>query len=192
MVSVRDLPAPAYDSVKWQLPSGSWDSHVHVFDPANYPYAPSHAYSPVPALYPQLLAFESSLARSGEAENIVLVQPSPYGTNNSLILDKLVELRDEKSRREVRAIAVIDPDNITDSELNHMQELGVRGVRVNTEATGENVDYGKVRVQIEKAAAKVSRLENWRCQLFVSGDNWPCEFSWSIRFWESPGTDCRK
>lgn len=122
------------------------------------------------------------MARSGEAENIVLVQPSPYGTNNSLVLDKLVDLQDEKSRREVRAIAVIDPDNITDSELNHMQELGVRGVRVNTEATGENVDYGKVRIQIEKAAAKVSRLDNWRCQLFVSGDNWLCEFSWIILF----------
>lgn len=152
-----------------------------MFDPANYPYAPSHAYSPVPALYSQLLAFEGSLARSGEAENIVIVQPSPYGTNNSLILDKLAELQTEITQREIRAIAVIDPDSITDSELDRMQELGVRGIRVNTEATGENVDYDKVRAQIEKAAVKVSRLENWRCQVFVSGDNWPCESNVILR-----------
>lgn len=182
---MRDLPALACDSVQWKLPSGSWDTHVHLFDPANYPYAPSHAYSPVPALYSQLLAFEGSLAGSGQAENIILVQPSPYGTDNSLILDKLAELQSAKAQREVRAIAVIDPDNITDSELDHMQELGVRGIRVNTEATGENVDYGKVRTQIEKAATRVSRLYNWRCQLFVSGDNWPCEFASRNRFWES-------
>lgn len=156
------------------MPSGSWDTHVHVFDPVHYPYAPSHAYSPVPALYSQLLAFEGSLARSGEAENIVIVQSSPYGTDNSLILDKLAELQDEKPGRVVRAIAVIDPDNITGSELDRMQKLGVRGIRVNTEATGENVDYNKVRAQIEKATMKISGLGNWRCQVFVSGDNWPC------------------
>lgn len=132
------------------------------------------------------------MARSGEAENIILVQPSPYGTDNSLILDKLAELQTEKARREVRAIAVIDPDKITDSELDHMQDLGVRGIRVNTEATGENVDYGKVRAQIEKAAMKIARLENWQCQLFVSGDNWSCTFSSRTRVWESLATYSRK
>lgn len=115
------------------------------------------------------------MAQSGEAENIVIVQPSPYGTDNSLILDKLVELQAEKTRREVRAIAVINPDNITDSELDHMQALGVRGIRVNTEATGEEVGYDKLRSQIENAVMKIRRFENWRCQLFVSGDNWPRE-----------------
>lgn len=165
-----------------------------MFDPANYPYAPSHAYSPVPALYSDLLGFEGSLARSGEAENIVIVQPSPYGTDNSLILDKLSELKTQRNRRQVRAIAVIDPGNITDSELDHMQELGVRGIRVNTEATGENVDYAKVRAQIERTAMRVSRLANWRCQLFVSGDNWPCElFVFSrVRLCESLTPDYRK
>lgn len=114
------------------------------------------------------------MALSGEAENIVIVQSSPYGTDNSLILDKLAELQAEKPEREVRAIAVIDHDNITNSELDRMQELWVRGIRVNTEATGVNVDYNKVRGQIEKAAMKISGLENWLCQVFVSGDNWPC------------------
>lgn len=175
MAGVRDLSAPVCDSVTWQLPAGSWDTHVHVFDPANYPYSPSHAYSPVPALYSQLLDFESSLSRSGEPENIVIVQPSPYGTDNSLILDKLVEVQAKRTQRNLRAIAVIDPDNITDSELDRMNQLGVRGIRVNTEATGEEVDYGKVQTQIERAAMKISSLENWLCQLYVSGDNWPRE-----------------
>lgn len=175
MARVRDISVPLCDNVTWQLPEGSWDTHVHVFDPVNYPYAPSHAYSPVPALYSQLLDFESSLSRSDEPENIVIVQPSPYGYDNSLILDKLVELQTEKPPRMVRAIAVIDPKNITDSELDRMNQLGVRGIRVNTEATGEEVDYGQVRAQIERAAIKISSLENWRCQLYVSGDNWPRE-----------------
>ncbi|KAH8777440.1 hypothetical protein F5883DRAFT_409475 [Diaporthe sp. PMI_573] len=173
MARVRDLSAPVCDSITWQLPGGSWDTHVHVFDPASYPYFPSRAYSPVPALHSQLLDFASSLSRSGEAENIVIVQPSPYGTDNSLILDKLVEHQVEKTPRKVRAIAVIDPDNITDTELDRMHQLGVRGIRVNTEATGDKVDYGKVQAQIQKAAVKISTLENWRCQLYVSGNNWP-------------------
>jgi hypothetical protein len=126
-------------------------------------------------LHSQLLDFENSLSRSGEAENIVIVQPSPYGTDNSLILDKLVEYQAEKTPRKVRAIAVIDPDNITDIELDRMHQLGVRGIRVNTEATGEKVDYGKVQAQIQRVVVKISTLENWRCQLYVSDNNWPCE-----------------
>ncbi|KAL1864992.1 hypothetical protein Daus18300_007339, partial [Diaporthe australafricana] len=113
------------------------------------------------------------LTQSGEAENIVIVQPSPYGTDNSLILDGLAELQAERTPRKIRAIAVINPDNITERELDRMQQLGVRGIRVNTEATGQEVDYGTVRAQIEKVAMKISTLENWRCQLYVSGDNWP-------------------
>lgn len=190
MARARDLSAPLCDSATWQLPGGGWDTHVHVFDPASYPYCPSRAYSPAPALHSQVLDFERSLSRSGKPENIVIVQPSPYGTDNSLILDKLVEHQAEKSRRKVRAIAVIDPDNISDIELDRMHQLGVRGIRVNTEATAERVDYGKVRAQIETAAIRISRLEHWRCQLYVSGDNWPRESSKEMYLRESLKTDC--
>ena len=132
------------------------------------------------------------MSRSGKPENIVIVQPSPYGTDNSLILNKLVEHQAERTRRKVRAIAVIDPDNISDIELDRMHQLGVRGIRVNTEATGDKVDYGKVRAQIERAAIKISPLENWRCQLYVSGDNWPRESSKEMRLGESFKTDWLK
>jgi predicted TIM-barrel fold metal-dependent hydrolase len=143
---------------------------VHVFDPANYPYAPSHAYSPGVASYCSLLAFEGNLSADGNAQNIVLVQPSPYGTDNSLILHLLA--KHTKENREMRAIAVIDPERVTDVELKMMQQLGVRGIRVNAETTAKQVDFMKLKLQILASANRVSRYRHWKCQLFLSGDNW--------------------
>jgi predicted TIM-barrel fold metal-dependent hydrolase len=159
----------------WHLPRHAWDSHVHVFNPTQYPYALSHAYSPVPALASVLLAFETSLSANAEPQNVVLVQPSPYGTDNSLIMDMLNDRIMSKKNSQMRGIAVIDPDKLTDEELDNMQYLGIRGIRVNTEATGEQADFATTNMQIMASAKRVSKYKHWKCQLFISGKNWQRE-----------------
>lgn len=96
-----------------------WDCHVHVFDPA-HPAQAGH-YRPVLRDLPEI---EHTAAPLGVG-HLVLVQPSVYGTDNSLILRALAR---EPGRH--RGVAVVDTA-VTDAELDTMHRLGVRGVRFN-------------------------------------------------------------
>jgi len=69
------------------------------------------------------LAQIEAISRSHGAGHLVLVQPSEYGTDNSLMLRALAV---DPCRH--RGVAVVD-DDITEVELDAMHALGVRGVR---------------------------------------------------------------
>lgn len=98
---------------------GAWDCHVHVFD-ASLPAHSGH-YRPVDRSLDQIEA----TAQAHGIERLVLVQPSVYGTDNSLMLRALAL---EPGRH--RGVAVVG-DDITDAELDRMHALGVRSVRFN-------------------------------------------------------------
>ena len=110
------------------LPSGACDSHVHVFDPDHFPYVQNRAYTPGPA---RREALQQHLAQLGLARS-VLVQPSVYGSDNRCLLAALHALGPQVSR----GVAVIDPDVISDAEIEALHVAGVRAVRVNFEAGG--------------------------------------------------------
>lgn len=114
------------DTLSLDIPAQAWDCHVHVFDPARFPYAEARDYTPGPA---SLEALRDRLHREGVA-NAVLVQPSVYGTDNRCLLQALRELGPQG-----RAVAVVDPDRITDAELADLQAAGVVGMRVNLVAS---------------------------------------------------------
>ena len=100
------------------VPAG-WDCHVHVFD-AQAPVATGH-YRPPPAA---LDTIESLAAASGIG-HLVLVQPSVYGTDNSVMLRAL-----EAGGGRHRGIAVIDP-GASDAELDRQRDrqlLAPRGL----------------------------------------------------------------
>ncbi|GME41060.1 hypothetical protein diail_5798 [Neofusicoccum parvum] len=160
----------AYDDVDWHLPRHSWETHVHVFDPEVYPYSPDRSYTPVPASYQELLTFNSNLTVTHTPQNIVLVQPSTYGTDNSLVLDLLRNHSQPESL--LRAIAVIDPEQVHDDELNEMDVLGVRGVRINTQASTSDDAYEDLRKAITSTVDRVARFKHWKCQLYISGESW--------------------
>jgi len=96
-----------------------WDAHVHVFD-ANAPVQPGHYR---PADHP-LSAIET-LAQAHGIGHLVLVQPSVYGTDNSVLTAALSE-----SPGRHRGVAVVDA-SVSEDELDHMHAVGVRGVRFN-------------------------------------------------------------
>src|SRR5579872_1976327 len=104
------------------LPPGSVDAHCHVFGPASrFPYAPERKYTPVDAPKEKLFALRDFL---GFDKNVI-VQASCHGTDNSALLDALTH-----SDGRARGVAVVGED-VSDSTLSIMNELGVRGVRFN-------------------------------------------------------------
>ncbi len=105
-----------------------WDCHVHVFDPA-YPCLPGHY---APGLHP-LSCVEETAAEYGN-QHLVLVQPSVYGTDNSLMLDAL---RTRPGRH--RGIAVVD-GGVRDELLDTLHAAGTRGIRFNLVSPVGNSD----------------------------------------------------
>ena len=81
-----------------------------------------------------------------------------YGTNNSALLDAL---RFFKGR--YYGVAAIDPEHITDDELQELHDAGVRGLRVNFGSNGENEEIADA----VKKHAIVAEKFDWVLDLWV-------------------------
>ena len=101
-----------------KAPRNSCDCHIHIYD-ASYPTAKTARTLPPPASVGQYLAARKNLG----IERTIVVQPSAYGTDNSLLLNSMGQIGPG-----ARGIVVLD-DTVTDAELDRMHKLGVRGIR---------------------------------------------------------------
>ena len=90
-------------------------------------------------------------------ERAVIVQPSVYGTDNSVTLAAIKDYGPN-----CRGVAVVD-EEITDDELASMHQAGIRGIRFNLLFSG-GVDLEG----LEKTAARVS-VFGWHVQLLIDG-----------------------
>lgn len=106
------------------MPSGSCDSHAHIVGPHTQYDLPTTARA-VPPEAP-LSDYEDMLRALG-IQRGVLVQPSVYGTDNSLLLDALA-----RHSATLRGIAIVDFESTTKEQLRSLRESGVRGLRFNT------------------------------------------------------------
>ncbi|MEV5645632.1 amidohydrolase family protein [Streptomyces flaveolus] len=149
VLGTRHSPGP-------DLPNHACDTHVHVFGPARrHPYAADRGYLPPDALPTDLRTLHRHLGIA----RTVLVQPSPYGTDNTRLLDGLRWLGGS-----ARGVAVIDPD--TDPrELRAMDRAGVRGIRVNLGANASN-DLERARERIRATARTIAPF-GWHLDLHV-------------------------
>lgn len=145
------------------VPPKSWDSHMHVVEPGRYPLTPDAPYTQsTPHTLPEALAFESSVGIS----NIVLVQPSIYGLDNSCLLDALRDL----GPRRGRAVVAVDPEAPPKPEvLAEWHALGVRGVRLNLESVGRKLSAEELERTLRQYAY-ILRPLGWVLQLYVSMD----------------------
>jgi predicted TIM-barrel fold metal-dependent hydrolase len=141
---------PAFD-----VPFNACDCHVHVFGPA-FPYATTRAYTPAPATLDDLTALHAAL----HIGRVVIVHPSVYGTDNACTVDAVRKLNGR-----ARGVAVIGKDT-TDAMLAGMHDAGIRGVRINLGAIGEN-DPAVARRYLEEAAARVAPL-GWHVQTYAA------------------------
>jgi predicted TIM-barrel fold metal-dependent hydrolase len=138
------------------MPSGSCDSHVHLFLPMQFPYSPQRQYTPPAATVDDL---QRHLQRLGMAR-VVLVQPSCYGTDNSALLAGLRALGPERAR----AVAVIDPD--AEPDLAQLHRAGVRGLRFNfTVQASTHLDAAGRQL---KQVAAMLRPWGWHIQIQVA------------------------
>ncbi len=141
----------------FDLPAGACDCHTHVFgDPALYPYAAGRQYTPGLATVDHLAEHQCTLG----LQRVVVVQPSPYGSDNRCTVDALRMLGAHRAR----GVAVID-DGTTDDELALMHTAGMRGVRVNLETHGIG-DAAEARRQLLRASDRVALL-GWHLQLYT-------------------------
>jgi predicted TIM-barrel fold metal-dependent hydrolase len=123
---------------------------VHVFGPARrFPLSPQRKYTPLDATVADLRAHLSRLG----LERVVIVQPSPYGTDNACTLAGLKELGDA-----ARGVAVIGED----ADLDALHRAGIRGARVNLETEGD-LDVRKIK----RTAERVASL-GWHVQVFAN------------------------
>ncbi|MDR6869364.1 putative TIM-barrel fold metal-dependent hydrolase [Bosea sp. BE125] len=141
------------------LPQGSCDCHVHLFGPAGrYPFASERVYTPGDADEGELRALHARLGIS----RVVLVQPSPYGTDNRRMLAGLDHLGST-----ARGVAVIGLGTPRD-ELDRLHAQGVRGVRVNIATHGMDDPEEAWRL-IHGQAQQVARL-GWHVQILARLD----------------------
>jgi 2-pyrone-4,6-dicarboxylate lactonase len=141
------------------MPPGACDAHFHVFEPG-YPHVPEPLYTFPDGTLDAYLRMAEVLG----IERIVLVQPSFYGTDNSLLRYVLKRL----GRMGPRCGGVVQIDEgASDAELDEFHELGVRAIRLDLFAraswpTAELVAY------IRRMAARATP-RGWHLQFYTPG-----------------------
>jgi 2-pyrone-4,6-dicarboxylate lactonase len=139
------------------MPAGACDTHFHVFEPG-YPHVPDPLYT-----FPEgTLAQYLEMARFLGFQRMIYVQPTYYGTDNSLAIDVLRRV----GRDRCRAVVRIEED-IADAELDRYHELGVRAIRLDLFAraswpTRDIIGY------IRRMALRV-RPRRWHLQFYTPG-----------------------
>jgi predicted TIM-barrel fold metal-dependent hydrolase len=145
-----------HSTPSFAVPEGACDCHMHIFGAREiYPYAARRTYTPLPAP----LADYLKMARTIGLVRTILVQPSAYGVDNSCLLDVLRQLGPA-----ARGVVGIDAAT-TEAELDAMNGLGVRGVRLNMASSGRR-DVREIATLVERTAGRIAPL-GWHLQLFT-------------------------
>ena len=142
--------------VNFDVPAHACDCHTHIHgDPERFPFFSGRAYTPEPASPEEMAALHKAL----HIERVVIVTPSVYGPDNSATLFGI-----RARGANARGVAVID-DKTPESDLDAMNEAGIRGIRLNL-ATGGVSDPNIGRQRITAAIERVKN-RNWHVQMFT-------------------------
>lgn len=146
-------PRATISPLNMQTPPGACDCHAHVIAPEDIqPFVPNRDYTPPPASLEDYEKLHKALG----IQRAVIVQPSFYGTDNTVTLQAIHDYAGP-----CRGVAVVDVD-IEDAALEEMHRAGVRGIRFNLAfAGGVSLDI------LDRLAARIAPL-NWHVQLLVS------------------------
>ncbi|CAG9952992.1 unnamed protein product [Clonostachys rosea f. rosea IK726] len=148
-----------------EVPSGSWDNHIHVFEPSKHPYSPNRSYTPGAAPladYPK---------NATGCSNIVVVQATVQGTGPAPLLDTL-SLKSPHGGV-LRGLAALDLEKVSDDELDRLHAAGVRGVRMHEVSWGfgDQPSDNVVAEKITYAAQRLNRL-GWVIDLYMHPKAW--------------------
>jgi len=122
------------------------DCHVHVFDPARFPYQANTHYSPAGQELGTPGQLELVMDAYGTRHALLVGPNSGYGLDNACMLDTIAH-----GRGRYKGIAVVRNDATTD-ELERLKDAGVVGVAWN--ATYYGIDsYRDAKPLLQKLAA---------------------------------------
>ena len=157
---IRDCIAPDRNPRRPEidLPEGSVDTHVHVFED-RYPLSPGRGYNPPESTLDDLRHLHATLG----VDRVVFTQPSIYGTDNSAIFDGMDALNAETPNR-ARCVVATTMD-VSDDELATFDAKGARGIRLNTDNKG-GMPVGIDR--IPDLAARIAPL-GWHLEFLFPG-----------------------
>jgi len=147
----------------FRSPPGGCDAHFHVFGSAGrYPYNQADLrYAPPVAPLEDFLALSKTLG----LERFVFVQPSAYGRDNRCMLEAMRGIGTKNSR------GIVDIDeNAPDAELERLNALGVRGVRINVPPVKpyEAGFAAKLLSRIERLRARCAEI-GWQIDFLTPG-----------------------
>lgn len=94
-------------------------------------------------------------------DNFCPVSVSVYGNDNRSIADAMRHFG-----ANCRAVVTIDPENVTEEELDEMHAFGVRGVRVNLKSKGENPEQHALEETLTRIADRI-RSRQWFIQIYL-------------------------
>lgn len=145
------------------MPAHAWDSHMHVTSP-ECPLAPDASYVPGEHNITQAINFEGTIG----IHNIVIIQPSIYGNDNTCLLNGLTALGTEHGR----GVVGIDPDTIDSPTLEKWHKLGIRGARLNLKSTNSNITEASLRKTLQSYAKTINSL-NWVLEIYIGMEDIP-------------------
>jgi predicted TIM-barrel fold metal-dependent hydrolase len=135
------------------------DSHVHIVGPTDrYPQASTRTY--LAGVAP--LEVLRHRAATRDIARFVLVQPSFYGTDNTVLLEILAILGERG-----RGVAVVDPAAATPEMLLDYAKRGVRGLRLNLYSTPADREVRRLDHAIT-AVAKLAQTVDWHVEVIAS------------------------
>jgi predicted TIM-barrel fold metal-dependent hydrolase len=139
-------PDPNPKAPGFKTPTGTCDTHFHVFGPPQrFPYSDKRVYTPPAAPFEHYRAMADIVG----LHRGVCVTPMAHGTDNRATLDAVA-----RSGGRLLGMAKID-DGFTDRELEALRDGGIRGVRFNMiEESGGAVDLP----QFERIAQRIKPL----------------------------------
>jgi predicted TIM-barrel fold metal-dependent hydrolase len=134
------------------------DSHVHIIGPADtYTQSPTRTYLAEVATLERLCA----LGATRQIDSFVIVQPSFYGTDNTVLL----EGRDALAGRG-RGVAVVDPATIAKATLANYAARGVCGLRLNLYSPMGPVDRARTAATFA-AMVDLAGAMNWHVEVIA-------------------------
>ena len=137
-------------------PPGAWDSHAHVFGPADkFPYTPGRGYTPPDAPVENFIAL---LDHNGCAHGLV-VQGNAHGYDNRVVLDAIT-----RYPQRLRGVAITDT-RIPPATLRDWHALDMRGLRFHLFEKKQNYVRG-VGLDVFEVFRNTMAELGWVMQIF--------------------------
>lgn len=156
---MSEPPLPALKPRQRASPN-STDCHFHIYGPVErYPLSPGRGYTPPPIAN---ISTYLEMANTLGIERMVIVNPTPYGTDHSCTLDSIENF----GRHRAKAVAVIN-DTFSKSTLRDMARRGVCAARVNS------VNMNSTPIDQLQTIVKMIIPLGWHLEVYVYGQELP-------------------